>query len=257
MLQAMVGPHPRDPFSTCRDGADFLSEAQQSIAGKRIGFSADWGVFAVDPEMATAAEQATAALAEAGAHVEQAHIALPCSQDELAQLWRRQVGILYADMFATLRATGRDLLGDFADDVPEDVHTLAEQGQRMGALEIMADQRLRTEIYHAIQDRLDEFDFLATPTLSCRPVKNARDGCTLGPAEVGGKTMERGIGWCLTHPLNFTGHPAAAVPAGLLSDGLPASLQVVGRRFEDGAVLAVCAALEKRRPWIETLRFAL
>jgi Asp-tRNA(Asn)/Glu-tRNA(Gln) amidotransferase A subunit family amidase len=60
----------------------------------------------------------------------------------------------------------------------------------------------------------------------------------------------------LTHPVNFTGHPAASVPAGLSREGLPVGLQVIGRRYEDGAVLSVCRALEQRRPWLPDLEAA-
>jgi amidase len=48
---------------------------------------------------------------------------------------------------------------------------------------------------------------------------------------------------------NVTGHPAAAVPAGLASDGLPTSVQLVGRRGEETTLLALSAEIEKARPW--------
>ena len=68
--------------------------------------------------------------------------------------------------------------------------------------------------------------------------------------------MERGIGWCLTHPFNFTGHPAASVPAGLTPGGLPVGLQVVGRRFADELVITLCRRVEQVRPWIAALEAA-
>jgi amidase/aspartyl-tRNA(Asn)/glutamyl-tRNA(Gln) amidotransferase subunit A len=60
------------------------------------------------------------------------------------------------------------------------------------------------------------------------------------------------IGWCLTYPLNFTGHPAASIPAGLTSDGLPIGMQIIRRRFADDTVLAASAAFERVRPWQQT-----
>jgi amidase/aspartyl-tRNA(Asn)/glutamyl-tRNA(Gln) amidotransferase subunit A len=56
------------------------------------------------------------------------------------------------------------------------------------------------------------------------------------------------IGWCLTYLLNFTGHPAASIPAGL-SNGLPVGMQIIGRRYADNDVLAASAAFERLRPW--------
>jgi amidase/aspartyl-tRNA(Asn)/glutamyl-tRNA(Gln) amidotransferase subunit A len=81
------------------------------------------------------------------------------------------------------------------------------------------------------------------------PFDNATDGNTVGPSEVNGEEVDPLLGWCLTYPINFTGHPAASVPAGFTDDGLPVGLQIVGRRFADEAVLAASAAFERVRPW--------
>jgi aspartyl-tRNA(Asn)/glutamyl-tRNA(Gln) amidotransferase subunit A len=58
------------------------------------------------------------------------------------------------------------------------------------------------------------------------------------------------IGWAsFSYPFNFTGQPAATVPAGFTPAGLPVGLQIVGRRFADLAVLQASAAFEAARPW--------
>ena len=50
----------------------------------------------------------------------------------------------------------------------------------------------------------------------------------------------------LTFPWNVTGSPALALPCGPAEDGLPASLQVIGRPGEDALVLAAGRALSER-----------
>jgi Asp-tRNA(Asn)/Glu-tRNA(Gln) amidotransferase A subunit family amidase len=67
--------------------------------------------------------------------------------------------------------------------------------------------------------------------------------------EINGEAVDPLIGWCMTYPINFTGHPAISIPAGLTSDGLPVGLQIIGRRHADETVLAVAAAFERMRPW--------
>ena len=52
-----------------------------------------------------------------------------------------------------------------------------------------------------------------------------------------------------SYPFNFTGQPAASVPAGFTASGLPVGLQIVGRRFADLTVLQAAAAFESARPW--------
>ena len=48
----------------------------------------------------------------------------------------------------------------------------------------------------------------------------------------------------LTRPFNATGWPALALPCGPAEEGLPASIQIVGRPGADALVLAVGEALE-------------
>ena len=45
------------------------------------------------------------------------------------------------------------------------------------------------------------------------------DGNTVGPREINGEAIDPLIGWCMTYLINYTGHPAASVPAGLSATG--------------------------------------
>ena len=55
----------------------------------------------------------------------------------------------------------------------------------------------------------------------------------------------------MTFPINFTGHPAVSVPAGLTPDGLPVGLQIIGRRHADETVLALASRFELAQPWFQ------
>src|ERR1019366_3931469 len=52
----------------------------------------------------------------------------------------------------------------------------------------------------------------------------------------------------LTIPANLTGHPAVAMPAGLI-DGMPVGLQVIGRHHEEQLLLDLARIAERDRPW--------
>jgi aspartyl-tRNA(Asn)/glutamyl-tRNA(Gln) amidotransferase subunit A len=51
-----------------------------------------------------------------------------------------------------------------------------------------------------------------------------------------------------TYPFNLTGQPAATVPCGFTSNGLPVGLQIVGRPFDDVGVLRAARAFESAKP---------
>jgi len=91
----------------------------------------------------------------------------------------------------------------------------------------------------------EKYDLLLTPTVACPPFPIGQDH----PTEVDGKPVSP-YGWIqFTYPFNLTGQPAASVPCGFTKTGLPIGLQIVGRRFADGAVLRAAAAFEAARPW--------
>jgi aspartyl-tRNA(Asn)/glutamyl-tRNA(Gln) amidotransferase subunit A len=98
--------------------------------------------------------------------------------------------------------------------------------------EATAAERLRATYLEQCDALLDGVDLLLTPTmLGVAPRADADE------AEL------RGRGTRLTYPFNCLGRPALALPCGPAEDGLPASIQLVGRRDDDARVLAAGALL--------------
>ena len=52
-------------------------------------------------------------------------------------------------------------------------------------------------------------------------------------------------------PWNLTGQPAASVPAGFGSDGLPRSVQLIAPPNQDATLVALAAQIEAERPWVQ------
>jgi len=88
--------------------------------------------------------------------------------------------------------------------------------------------------------------------VSAMQVDNSEDGDTVGPSEVAGVTVEPLIGWCMTYFLNFSGHPAASIPAGMVDGQWPVGMQIIGGRYDDPGVLAASRVFEQLRPWTDT-----
>ena len=94
----------------------------------------------------------------------------------------------------------------------------------------------------------DAYDLLLTPVIAPRPPEvGALDGVgTVGAALRSMPMIAYTALW------NVTGNPAASVPAGFGSDGLPLAVQLVGRPGDEPTILTVSAQLEKARPWADT-----
>jgi amidase len=252
VLSAIAGYDPRDPLAL-DDGADFTGAVRRSIAGMRIAYTPDYDVFPIDRRIAAIIKEAVGAFEDLGAHVEVVKLGITRDQRELSDLWCRLIMPINVAGIEGLKAAGVDLLGDHPDDLPPQYRSWLERGYALTALDIANDQAARTEIYDAIQGVFSDYELIVGPTLSALPVDNGDDGNTVGPSEVEGVAVDELIGWCPTYLVNYTGHPAASVPAGM-ADGLPVGMQLIGRRYADADVLAASAAFERVRPWRESYR---
>jgi amidase len=250
-LDALAGYDARDPFSL-DTGERFTPAVRRSISGWRIAYSPDFDVFPVDRRVAEVVASAVRAFEQAGAQVEQVRLGIERDQRELSDLWCRLIMPVNVDTFENFKRHGMDLLVDHRDDFPPEYLRWIDEGYRMSALDLSRDQQVRSEIYDAIQGVLGDYHLLVTPTLACLPVDNAEDGNTVGPRRINDVEVDPLIGWCLTYFVNFSGHPAASIPAGLAEGRLPVGMQLIGRRYADADVLAASAAVERIRPWQDT-----
>jgi amidase/aspartyl-tRNA(Asn)/glutamyl-tRNA(Gln) amidotransferase subunit A len=251
-LQVMAGPDSRDPMSLL-DTADYLAALSRPVNGWRIAYSPDFDVFPVESSVATTVAAAVRALTDAGATVEETKVGINRSQRELSDAWNRLMMPLNISGLEGLKQGGLDIMRDHPEDLPPEYRRWIEIGYRLSAMDVWNDQIIRTEIYDAIESVLQKYDLLITPTLACMPVINANDGNTLGPSQINGVEVDPLIGWCLTYLTNFSGHPSASIPAGLV-DGLPVGMQIIGRRGADIDVLAASAAFERVHPWADAYR---
>lgn len=251
-MTALAGYDSRDLFAL-EGKVDFMGALRQSIAGKRIAYTRDYGIFPVERRVIDVVDKAVKAFEEAGAIVEEVDVGIRHTQAELSDLWCRLVAAKQVVALEGFAREGFDLRGKHHDDFPPEFWHWDEIGQRLTAVDHLNDQIVRTEVLTALRGVLDRYDFLVSPTLACTAVTNRTDGNTVGPSEINGEAVNPLIGWCMTYLINFIGYPSATVPAGLAADnGLPVGMQIVGRRYDDAGVFAASAEFERRRPWMGT-----
>ena len=91
----------------------------------------------------------------------------------------------------------------------------------------------------------DEFDVLLTPGLATTAI--AAEGAFGKPAPVAIDAAGRFMPF--TPPFNLTGQPAISIPAGTGGDGLPLSVQLVGRFGREDVLYSLAAQVESAAPW--------
>ncbi|BBZ51555.1 hypothetical protein MHEI_32720 [Mycobacterium heidelbergense] len=113
--------------------------------------------------------------------------------------------------------------------------------RRMAAL-----RAAEASVSNRIQSIFDDVDVVVTP------------GTAKGPSRIGAYQHRGAVSTLLLaaqrvpyFPVwNLTGQPAAVVPWDLDGDGLPMSVQLVGRPFDEATLLSLSAQIEAARPWV-------
>jgi amidase len=133
---------------------------------------------------------------------------------------------------------------------PERLEARTRNFARIGGL--ISDRRMdrirasESLIAERIQSIFDDVDVVITP------------GTAKGPSRVGAYQRRGAISTLLAVSqrvpfqamFNVTGQPAAVVPWDLDADGVPTSIQMVGRPFDEQTLLSLSAQIEAARPWV-------
>ncbi len=241
MLDAMAGPDLRDPLTTGRPKADFVSAMRDSdLKGLRVAWRARLGNSAVASDVISTCEAAFAAFTELGAQVSE--LTAPFENPEA--VWFVNNGAYRMAQFGHHLKQHRDIM----------CPTFVRQMDRVAnysAAELYDAIFQRTRLYRQVQTWFDTCDIVAMPTLSRSAVPIDQD--FFGPIEIDNQLVEniRASWYPYTMPFNLTGNPAVSLPCGFDRDGMPLAIQLVARPGADAELLRVAAAFERARPWAE------
>jgi aspartyl-tRNA(Asn)/glutamyl-tRNA(Gln) amidotransferase subunit A len=235
MLAVMAGPDDWDRQSLDAPPADYVGRLRDGVKGLRVGWSLDLGCCRVDPEIGQVARRAAEAFQELGSTVEDAKVSLPDTREMIHLMWNAHYAGNYAPFLEKFRAR-----------MDPGLVAALEDGRRYTA-EAYVEMRGRKHAYcDAVRALFDTYDLLLTPTVSVAAFEVGR----LNPAHFPQHAWDW-FPWAgFSYPFNFTGQPAATVPAGFTASGMPVGLQIVGRRLADLQVLQASAAFEEARPWV-------
>jgi aspartyl-tRNA(Asn)/glutamyl-tRNA(Gln) amidotransferase subunit A len=236
LLQVLSGHDPRDASSLREKPDDYLAAADRGVKGLRVGWSPDFGFAAVDPEVVTGVAKAAHSFKELGCTVEEAALDL---ESPFEAFWTLFTAIFCARSGSLCEEHWEELTSYTQDacDRGREV-TGAEYALALGEVD-----RLKAKFARLFE----RYDLLLSPTTAVPAFPTGRP-----PATIAGRDVDSFWGYLpFTFPINMIGHPAASIPCGFSSDGLPISLHIVGRRGDEATVIAASAAFEEARPWVQ------
>jgi Asp-tRNA(Asn)/Glu-tRNA(Gln) amidotransferase A subunit family amidase len=235
MLNTIAGADDRDRFSLPTSHPDYLMAVEGDIHGLRVAWSADLGFALVDPQVKQTATEAMKAFSELGCHVEETNPGFDNPAELFQHFFYVNIGAMLQDYPGYERQIDPQLLANITE-----VKGLSGHGYARSLLR-------RNAIFEKIRRLFASYDLLLCPTVAVPPFELGLEG----PTEIAGRPVDRRAWIVLTPLFNLTGQPAATVPCGFTSDGLPIGLQIVGRRFDEATVLRASAAFEAIRPWAQ------
>jgi len=233
IMQATSGPDARDAL--CRTDAppDFIAALEPRVwAGTRVALSLDYGHLPVDPEVRQAVLDTAALLRAFGCEIIETDPP------------RREGGDVGIDLLSpeeyAYALTIKPDFDEHVDELTDYARAIIQGAKAMSAWQFSQAIRRREAWAAAIHRWFRDFDFFLAPVMG----ETARRCDAKFP-------WEEGRPWPGSFlPLfNASGNPAAPIPFGFHSNGLPLGVQIAGRAGDDAGVLQLSAAIEAARPW--------
>ncbi len=243
MHSILQGPDQNDPWSIGTHHPATLSPALTGtdLSGVRLGYIARCANPRVAADVTANTQASLAAWAGLGAEIEEVTDAID---------WIEYEGrVLYQSTFAVFCA---QYLPQWQNQMDPVTLAFMQRGAGFGMPDFRNAEFARTRLFRAIQALFTRYDFLVMPTMTRTALPVGHDAANddiIIDGEPCGITRQ---GWTSPqYPFNLTGHPALAVPSGFGDDGLPTSMQIVGKWGAETDVLRLGALLEQTCPWAQ------
>lgn len=231
LLQAIAGHDPGDASTTTARPPSFTRELEAGVRGMRLGlprrFYFDWP--GLHPDVKVAAVAAFAELERQGARIED--VDAP-TLDLGPAIW----SAMLAEMYEYHRA----LLQQHGPKYRVGTRIRVLMGGLVSAADLLRAQRLRARLAREVAAWFERVDAIVFP--------GQAEPATPFPDDPAPKELML-PGSRYTNVWNLVGLPACVVPSGFSQEGLPVSIQIVGKPFDDATVLRIARAYERATVW--------
>ncbi|MFL2784660.1 MAG: amidase [Dehalococcoidia bacterium] len=238
LLQVMAGHDNTDIFSINEEVPDLISASESGsrmdIGKLKVGWSADFGYVNVDPEVKIICEAAFNKFALLGCELSESGFSI---EDPF---------ISWFTLFGTgsFGANGENWeeRSEYMADYTKQTYKIAEKLTASDFSKAVGNIRV---IRQKLEKEFQDLDLIISPTA---PI--AAYDCGLPPRILSGHDLDDS--WpnlSFTYPINSAGYPAASIPAGYTSKGLPVGLHIIGKYGSEATIVKASAAYEQVNPW--------
>ncbi len=244
LLDVLVGEHFTDRYSLPKPNYSYLEKLNDKPRKLRIGYSLDLGFAeALDPIVEKSVLDAIQKFEQLNWSVEKSKIKVKNPEPLFWTLWASGFGYTF-----------QPFLKKWKDKMDPDFVEIIKIGLNYSPVDLKMAEVQREMIYINISRLLKDFDIIITPTVACPAFEIGKSGIydreTMKSDIFINQKRVSMLGWLsFTYPFNISGHPAASIPCGWTSDGLPIGMQIVGKRFDELTVLQASKAFEDMSPW--------
>jgi aspartyl-tRNA(Asn)/glutamyl-tRNA(Gln) amidotransferase subunit A len=253
MMNVISGHDPLDSTSAPVATPDFMASLGKDIKGLRIGIPKEYFIEGIDSDVGQSVNDAIKKLESLGA--EAVAVSLPHTEyatatyyilatSEASSNLARYDGVRYG-----LRESGKDLLDMYMNTRAKGFGAEVKRRIMLGSYALSSGyydayykkgQQVRTLIKNDFDNAFKEVDVIVTPT---SPTPAFRVG------EKSADPLQMYLSDIFTISVNLAGVPAISVPCGFTKDNLPVGLQIIGRHFDEEAILKVAHAYEQGTEW--------
>jgi amidase len=241
-LSSIAGPDPQAPLAINERGEMFARPLDRSFRNVRVAWFNDLGGVPFDARVRAVIDAHCTTFESLGCIVEQAEPDFSPAEISFRTLRAWTAAANYGKLLQQHPGAFKHVLKDEI-----------ERGMRLTGNDIARAEIARTLLWRRFQAFLEPYEYFILPTTQLPPF----DVNTPYPTEIAGVHFDNYIDWMKScWYISATGNPAASVPAGFTSEGLPVGLQIVGRDKADFSVLQLGHAFEQatgfglRRPAI-------
>jgi aspartyl-tRNA(Asn)/glutamyl-tRNA(Gln) amidotransferase subunit A len=239
MLQAIAGHDPRDPGSVDHPVPDYRAGLESGVEGLVIGVERDYCFYdGVSTDVREAVDAAIGELERLGARI--VEVRFP--------QFKYMTAVGMTIMLSEGSAYHRGLVRQRGADFDRYTRLQVELGELIPSTHYVMAQRARRVLRDAMaglfrEHRLDAMLWPSTPLPSV-PYPSVNDPRPDYPSETPSQSYDHN-----SFDVNVTGQPAMSLPCGFSRDGLPIGFQLVGRPFEEAALLRIARAYEREHDW--------